>query len=457
MLFHIIIFTPKVGKELVARAREMHKEVDNILTTSQKTLHKIKVSGLAKLQQQEKHLEDTINRMKQDVERYENQLRDADPNAFLEFEQDPGQNKDKTKSPTLETPPSPIFTKKQMDANAMQDIFGQLSAQVIPQNSAETQQNSGQVSKMSKKNSEKPVSPQLAIGKTAIPPPGEQAASSVTLIPYASVQSRFTTSNPDPHITCVGQGLAWVKTGLTLGIWSKLQLVDRSGTVRDTIRTNFNIYDVAVTSDGDLLLADNRGHCIKSVSRERETSTLFRTGGHPDGLCCLHNNDIVVACGNTREVIVYSRIGRMKQTLDHIKFSYPIDVNVNKVNQDIYVCDKAGSLLDFSGKVIAVGADYQLRYEYTGQGDNSFSPTEVCTDHLGYVLITDHKNHQIHILDQEGHFIQYVLTSQQGLASPFTIDVDNEGYMWVGEWINLFNGCVKVVRYFDAVEMKGRK
>ena len=59
------------------------------------------------------------------------------------------------------------------------------------------------------------------------------------------------------------------------------------------------------------------------------------------------------------------------------------------MNHDIYVCDKAGSLLDFSGKVITTGADYRLRYEYTGQGDNSFSPTEVCTDHIGYVLITE--------------------------------------------------------------------
>ena len=103
---------------------EIHKEVDNILKTSQKTLQQIKVSGLAKLQQQEEHLDDAIKRMKQDVETYENQLQDANPNAFLEFKQDPGQNKDKTKSPTLETPPSPVFTMGPIDANALQDIFG---------------------------------------------------------------------------------------------------------------------------------------------------------------------------------------------------------------------------------------------------------------------------------------------------------------------------------------------
>ena len=45
-----------IGKELIARAKVMHKQVDNILVTSQKTLQQIKRFGLAKLQQQENYL-----------------------------------------------------------------------------------------------------------------------------------------------------------------------------------------------------------------------------------------------------------------------------------------------------------------------------------------------------------------------------------------------------------------
>ena len=118
-----------IDKELVARAKEMHKQVDNILETSQKTLQQIKEAGLAKLQQQEKYLEDKLRQMKEDVERYENQLRDADPNALLQFQQGQGQSTNKTRPPALEMSSPPVFTKGQIDTDAMKNMFGQLSTQ----------------------------------------------------------------------------------------------------------------------------------------------------------------------------------------------------------------------------------------------------------------------------------------------------------------------------------------
>ena len=38
---------------------------------------------------------------------------------------------------------------------------------------------------------------------------------------------------------------------------------------------------------------------------------------------------------------------------------------------------------------------------------------------MGHILITDCKNHRVHILDQERRFIQYILTSQQGLLPAY--------------------------------------
>ena len=122
-------------------------------------------------------------------------------------------------------------------------------------------------------------------------------------------------------------------------------------------------------------------------------------------------------------------------------------VCMNKVNQDIYICDKESHRFESAGKVIAVAGDGKLRYEYPGQGDSKFTPMGLCTDQMGHVLITDHNNQRVHILDQEGRFIQYILTSQQGLHQPVTIDVDKEGYVWVGEKVAISTGRVKVVKY----------
>ena len=98
----------------------------------------------------------------------------------------------------------------------------------------------------------------------------------------------------------------------------------------------------------------------------------------------------------------------------------------------------------YTGKLIAVRTDGQPRYEYSGQCDKKLSLSNVCTDQVGHVLITDVDNSRVHILDQEGQFIQYILTSQQGLSKPITIDVDMEGYIWVGEYVDFYKGRVKV-------------
>ena len=417
-----------IGKELVARAKEMHNQVDNILSTSQKILQQIKASGLAKLQQQEKYLEDKLHQMKEDVEKYENQLRDPNSNVLLQFKQYPDQSKDKTKPPALEAE-LPLFTKGLIDTDAMHNMFGKLSTGTVPHPS----------------NPKPPISDTR---KTKMPPSGGASSSSGTrtLIPNPSIQHEFKVGFDIPYIACVEGGQAWVKTGER-----KLQLMDWNGSVRDTINADSYISNIAVTSDDNLLLADCWGYSIKSLSRQQTLCTLFRTKWWPHSLCCLNNGDIVVRFGNdarmtNSKVLIYSRTGQIRQTLDHIKFKVIKEISVNKVNQDIYICDKEHSSLGSPGKVITVGSDYKLRYEYKGQGDRTFTPEGMCTDKMGHVLITDYYNHRVHILDQGGQFIQYILNEEH---EPITIDVNSEGYVWVGNWVYNKERCVKVARYLQ--------
>ena len=410
----------KTEKDLVTRAQKMHKEVDAILLSSQQTLKQMKESGLGKLQDQEKYIGDRLKQLKDDVQRYEDQLRDADSHALLQFEQGTKQSKDKQKPPTLVTAPFPVLTQGQNDNKAMQDIFGQLSTQAIPDKSG----------KIPEKSNSNPAAT-AASGQTKVP----SSLSSViqrSLIARPSVKSKFPVNESFPYIACANQGRAWVYTD-----YRTLQLVDRDGSVSDTINTDFYITAMTVTSDGELLLVDTNNNCIRSVFREKE----FSTSGTPSGLCCLNNNDMVVTFHHDSKVVVYSRKGDIRQTLDHIKFRRPMSVAVNKVNQDICVCDSPYD----AGKVLTIGVDGQLQYKYSGRDGKEFAQADVCTDEIGHVLITDNENQCVHILDQEGQFIQYVLTTQQGLEGPTTIDVDKEGYVWVGE----VRRQVKVARYLQ--------
>ena len=404
----------KVAEQLVTIAKEMHEQVEVVLAQSLQTLEQICEPGLTKLSNQEEYLENMLSQLKRDLEKYEDQPTDDDSNASIHFKHP----QEKPKLPSLETVPRPSLTKAQNDVKTIQKMFGQLSIQAIRQKKKE----------VAKKDRDGQPSQQPAI----------------SLIPNPTVLSQADVDTGYPSISCVDQSLAWVRTEE-----KELQLMDRGGSVTDTINTDFDIYDTALTSDGELLLTDITNNSIRSVTKTKKINTLFKTTWRPFGLCCLPNNDIVVSFCLTNEVTVYKRNGKIRKKLDKIKFRHPLKVTVNKVNKNIYICDKETIYDGSTGKVIAVGSDGKLRYEYAGQGDIEFTPADVCTDQMGHVLITDIVNHQIHILDQEGQFIRYIMTSQQGLRFPNTIAVDTEGYVWVGEQVDNNKGCVKVARYLQ--------
>ena len=192
---------------------------------------------------------------------------------------------------------------------------------------------------------------------------GHLSTTEKSLIQNPSVQKEFPVDFDFPCIVCVDEGLAWGETKSKI-----LQLVDREGSIKDTINTDIFLNNIAVTSDGEILLTNFYGCCINSVSKEKKISILFKTGRKPTGLCCLHNDDIMVTFSDDSEVIVYRRSGQIMQALDHIKFRYPRKVAENKVNQDLYICDHEVHNCYSLGRVIAVRADGQQLYEYTGKG-----------------------------------------------------------------------------------------
>ena len=419
----------EIDKEMVARAKAMREQIDTILSQNQKTLQKLKATGLAKLKDQEKYLTDRLQKLKEDVKTYENHLLDADPTVLLQFKEGARES-----LKALETASVPVFTRGQDDIQSLEGMFGSFGSRDANKDTTPVVK-PPITSKVMTKTSEETISQARQLGP-------KLKTEDRSLIKKPTVKSQFNVANNKPHIACTEQDWAWMSTNA-----NTLQLVDRNGSVKDTLKTDFFIYDIALTSDGELLLADYNDNCVKLVSKHRKISILFNTNWGPTGLCCLHNSDIVVSFKSNNKVIVYSRSGHIRQTLDNIKFRYPHKVAVNKVNQDICVCVQKVDYL-YTGKLLAVGADGQLRYEYSGQGDSEFTPANVCTDHMGHVLITDIDNDLVHILDQEGQFIQYILTSQRGLSRPITIDVDREGYVWVGEY-STSKGHVKVAKYLQ--------
>ena len=443
----------KMGKELDVRAKEFHAKVDEIFKASKKQLEDMKKTSVANLQQQEKMVSGGLEKVKQEIRDCEDKLRNGSMDSLLQYEEKP--EKMKVPLPKLSPAMPTKLTPSHIISQCLTEMFGVLTEQQAKGAKANigatsqhlpnltdqgnvgllkgtTQKTEGSESKSTPQgNQETPT-------KATLPTPQRQ------LIPTPSVQSSFYTryNSYDQSIVCVGTGLAWVRTGD-----KKLKLMDQSGAVKDAIDNWFYFSDVVLSPQGEFLLTDTNNKCIRSIHLDRVARTLFRTQWTPYGLCCLHSGDVAVTFNSEGRVVIYNMSGKIVQELSKKLFKLPHGVTQNKVNHDLCVCDKNKSESTSTGKIVALDvSSYHARYKYRGQDTTPFCPMDLCTDSAGRVLIADYIATRVDILDKDGQFIQYLLTKEQGLLKPISIDVDSEGNAWVGEERN---GGVKVVKYLQ--------
>ena len=95
--------------------------------------------------------------------------------------------------------------------------------------------------------------------------------------------------------------------------------------------------------------------------------------------------------------------------------------------------------------VVVVKKSGQLRFSYTGQ-EKWFRPYGICTDVLGHILVCDRVSETVHLLDQDGGFLSFLLSHKQRIMSPRGLCLDNENNLYVGQF---FRSTVKVYKYLQ--------
>ena len=245
-------------------------------------------------------------------------------------------------------------------------------------------------------------------------------------------------------------GTAWIHQHKS----TKNLLIDSNGQVDREIKHG-NCEDFIVLDNDDHVLTHFGGKEIRKVSPTRQVTVICSTAPlYPAGISMSRDGHMLVClCDcNVSDITTDSRgeVHLMDMSGKVVKkygtdgrtklFTNPSKV-VQNVNLDLVVVDIKDT--KWRTSVISVSVNDRSRFTYTGQAslEADFHALDVRCDQNGRIMITDCYNHTIHVLSADGQFLQYLLTSQDGLVYPRSLALRDDTL-----WIGCDDGVVRVVK-----------
>ena len=159
--------------------------------------------------------------------------------------------------------------------------------------------------------------------------------------------------------------------------------------------------DLAINSDGYLLVADCKNHRIQKF--KLNGSYVTQKGTHGTG---------------------------------SFEFNYPSGIAIHPKNGMVYITETNNNRI----QVLHQDLTFHKLFGTKGSGKGQFhEPKGIAFDSTGNIYVVDSKNHRIQILTAEGEFIRQIGREGEGngeLKDPNAITVDSDGVVYVCEWGN---------------------
>ncbi|XP_062592608.1 uncharacterized protein LOC134254058 [Saccostrea cucullata] len=225
-------------------------------------------------------------------------------------------------------------------------------------------------------------------------------------------------------IVCTASDEAWI-----VGKCKHIYHIDVNGSVRVCITVTGKSSDISLSPYGELTYTDCVNNTVMIV-RLGLVKELIKApeGWKPRGLCCTKSGDILVNMTSndySNQKIVRYKGQTVKQEIENDSNGKPI-YRGGRNERKLVVVDKKEN----------------VRFRYKGspaRRKKYFCPEHIANDSKSQIIVTDDNNDCLHILDQNGQFLQCV--DDCGLDTPGGLSVDGKGRYWVG----LHSGKLRVV------------
>ena len=235
--------------------------------------------------------------------------------------------------------------------------------------------------------------------------------------------------------------------GSPFAVLAKLP-IQKLGTPIRTIDGLKKPWGVAVDERGQIVVAEDGGHCVSIFSASGNKIKTFGEKGSAPGqfsapcgvVVDCDGNILVVDWGNDR-IQKFTSGGQFITAVGAkgnkpLQFSSPVGISINPRNKKVYVADNCNHRIQILNSDLTYSSSFGSR----GSGNEQFKyPRDVAFDSTGMVYIADFGNCCIKVFTEEGQFLRKFGTRGTGggeLDCLSSIAIDSSDVVYVAEYDN---------------------
>ena len=211
-------------------------------------------------------------------------------------------------------------------------------------------------------------------------------------------------------------------------------------------------WGIALSEGGEIIVAENGGHCISIISTGGEKKSFGSKGSgygqlnRPEGVAIDTQGNILICDYENDRIQKFSPTGKFLQSVGTngngpLQFSRPVGIAVHPHTHKVYVADKGNNRI----QVLNSDLTYSSSFGKQGSSEGKFNlPYDVSFDSSGRVYVADRNNCRIQVFSADGQYVQQFGRRGGGddeLNEPASIAVDSNDIVYVTEY---GNNCVSI-------------
>lgn len=379
----------EASKLISQQGDKWHKEIDSIVNQLKTQLEKIKEKGVKNLKVNKVKMEITLSKISSVLQSNEETLESNDLRTAIEYK---SQNATFSKGLEIVDVPLPTFTSIEINQQSIREQFGALPTDISEDHSLTSTH-------------------QLLMDKPV------KVSSVCTGIYYLQ------------NIACLKSDHIWAghhHAAASLFDFSKKEKIK---SLRFGGSLFEQVYDIAVLQNGELVYSFSGTNAVYIVRNEKADILITLHDWIPRGICVTSSGDLLITKtheGQSKVVRYSGTVEKQVIQVDGTTRCYYLYLTENR-NSDI--CISREDIVDVFTET------GERRFRYTGhrhppKWNQAFSPRGITTDSYCHILIADTNNKCVHIIDQDGKFLQYI---DCGMRKPWGLCIDSRDFLYLAD------------------------